>query len=364
MWTKWIAAAAVGACYRSYTPKPCPSDATNRCLPYHTIQHTTPVGNTACPDATANVTAHPAVATHALFSDFVNRQQGELDPVIDEEKQCTALGVDECTCFDSDDLKRLVETSTIDKTELTYGSVAAACGTINTTDAQVIAAARLKKVRPVAIVASAKDVPIGTYAFTCENTGPDSLFVLREDRVLAEVEGDEGEKPFTMGLFRDVALSDIQGCACNGAQITRLVVAPGTLKPTERVDNDGVWFDTSLCEKNMESCLIEEMQRDCSTCAPGQTQGRCGLFYDTICTNEPHAEPGDGTTEKADPTVAYIFAVFVVTGAVLLILSVGATHRQEPQVEKAPLMKPKAQQPQQPRKPKTPPPYGSLSLGF
>lgn len=363
MWAKWIAAAAVGACYRSYTPKPCPSEALNRCLPHHTIQHTTPTGNTACPHALSNVTRHPAAALHALFSDFVDRQQQGLDPVIDEEKQCTALGADECTCFDSTDLKRLIEASTVDKTDLTYATVAAACGTINTTDAQVIAAAHLKRVKPVAIVQSIRDVPTGTYAFTCENTGPNTFFVLREDRILAGVEGDAGEKPFTMGLFRDVALSDIRGCECNGAQVTRLVAAPGSLRPNDRIDNNGVWFDTSLCEKGMQSCLIEEMQRDCSPCAPGQVQGKCGLFYDTVCSQKPHAQTGDGTTEKADPTVAYIFAVFVVTGAVLLILSVGATHRQEPRVEEAPLIKKQAEKPQR-KQPEKAPPYGSLSLGF
>lgn len=327
MWAKWVVAAAAGACYKSYTPQPCPSDATNRCLPYHTVQHTQTQTNTECPAGGVNISRPEQILKSALFSAFIERQKNGIALVEDEEMQCAQLGTDACTCFESSDLRRLIDASTLEKTELTYATVAAACGNISTTKAEVIAEAALKSPRAVAHVARVDDVPVGTYAFSCENTGDNTFYVVKENRLLAQANPDAATQPFVQGLFRDVALSTIAGCECNNAQITRLVAMPATLKPAERVPSNDVWYDTSVCRDAMTSCLVEEMERPCTPCPPGMVQERpCGLFYDTVCGGKPYTAENRGMQDKADPTIAYILAGFLVTGALLLILGMDYEH--------------------------------------
>ena len=143
------------------------------------------------------------------------------------------------------------------KADLTYQTVAAACPLISTTDPQIIINAALKEIDVIGVVTGKEYTPVGTYGFACESD-PSTFFLLKENRMLAQVkQTNANNQPFQQGIFRSVALSNIEACKCAGEEIVELVVRPATNKAKENtIGTNDVWFDSSVCRSNLRDCLI------------------------------------------------------------------------------------------------------------
>lgn len=314
MWVAAVVIAARGACFSQFaqsgdnTASLIPND--KRKLRAFGVTHSTAGAVVGCAAAKVNVSYDAPANTYELFGDFIHQQ---ANITFAKESECEA-STNLCKCFDASELRSLIDRSRLKKTDVTYQTVAAACPLIETSDAQVIASTNLKKVRVVGIVTNKTRIPVGTYAFACLGR-PGTYFLLRENRLLAQAAGVGDVPTFHLGLFRDVALSNIENCQCEGTEVTELLAQPATLKKSHEKVPPSIWFDTSFCKANMQNCLIEEMERPCSECPPGKTVTKeCGLFNDTVCTGVAHSPQRD-----APETETSNMGTYIVLGAVAVV---------------------------------------------
>ena len=326
MWVAAIAIAARGACFINYNEKECPTnDNLIRCMPRFSASHEEDASVPKCPAAKTKIVAVSSGETPLeLFQNFID-QQGTMLLAKPDEHDCKDTG--SCRCFEDHDLARLIDTSVVEKSKITYQTVAAASSLISTTDASVIDAAAIEEVRVVGAVANKSNVPVGAYAFACRSD-PARFFVLRENRLLAQAKGETATTDyFKMGLFRDVALSSIANCDCNGEEVVELVVRPETHKGAEDTIPEDVWFDASVCRHDFKSCLIEEMERPCSECLPGQAESKaCGLFYDTVCSGTVHRDQAPVEKADVDQTAAIILLCLLIGIALIVFMSASVQH--------------------------------------
>jgi hypothetical protein len=312
MWVAAVVIAARGACFSQFAQSGDNTFQPNdkRKLRAFGVTHLNAGTVVGCSAATVNVSYDAPANTYELLGDFIDQQ---TKITFAKESECEA-GTNLCKCFDASELRSLIDRSILEKTDVTYQTVAAACPLIETADAQVIASTSLKKVRVVGIVTNKTRIPVGTYAFACLDR-PSTYFLLRENRLLAQAAGADDVPTFELGLFRDVALSKIEDCQCQGTEVTELLAQPATLKKSIEKVPPGVWFDTSFCKANMQNCLIEEMERQCSECPPGKTVTKeCGLFYDTVCTGVAHSPQADAPKTETNNT-----GIYIVLGAVAAV---------------------------------------------
>lgn len=333
MWVAGISVAALGACFHNYRTSDCSFNNPERCIPSFTVVHqnikNTNLYNSKCVAAQTQLIYSQPSINYELFSNYIS-QQGAITLANEGEQNCKTSS-DQCLCFNNSAINNLLDASTVldTKTTLAYQTVAAACPLISTTDAQVIIHAALKEIDVVGIVTGKENVPVGAYGFACESE-PNTYFLLRENRMLAQVKApqDQKEKPFIKGIFRTVALSQIEDCQCSGEEITELVVRPATNKnKDELIQSNDVWFDSSICSSNFRDCLIEEMERPCTECAAGQNEVKpCGLFYDTVCRGSPHTKSEPSDKAKIDQTAGIVMLCLFIGIALLVFMSASVEH--------------------------------------
>ena len=325
-----LSVAALGACFHRYTVSDCSVNNRERCVPYYGVNHQNNVNDTLraqCPAAQTLLTFNPPFPRYELFSNYIN-QQSTADLANAGEQDCK--GSNDCICFNNSEINTLLEASIMleTKADLTYQTVAAACPLISTTDPQIIINAALKEIDVIGVVTGKEYTPVGTYGFACESD-PSTFFLLKENRMLAQVkQTNANNQPFQQGIFRSVALSNIEACKCSGEEIVELVVRPATNKAKENtIGTNDVWFDTSVCRSNLRDCLIEEMERPCSACAAGQTEVKpCGLFYDTVCRGAAHVKSDTGEKANVDQTAGIIMLCLFIGIALLVFMSASVEH--------------------------------------
>lgn len=321
MWVAAVVIAARGACFSHFdqsgdnTASLLPND--KRKLRAFGVTHLNAGTVVGCSAAKVSVSYDAPANTYELLGDFIDQQ---TKITFAKESECEA-NTNPCKCFDASELRSLIDRSILEKTDVTYQTVAAACPLIETSDAQVIASTSLKKVRVVGVVTNKTRIPVGTYAFACRDK-PGAYFLLRENRLLAQAAGADDVPTFELGLFRDVALSRIKNCQCEGTEVTELLAQPATLKKSDEKVPPGIWFDTSFCKANMQNCLIEEMERPCSECPPGKTVTKeCGLFNDTACTGVKHSPQADAPKTETNNVGFYVVLGAVAVTALIVFMA-------------------------------------------
>ena len=343
MWVAGISVAALGACFHNYIRSDCSFNNAERCIESYKVfhQNNIPSLNPKCVAAQTRLVYNEPLINFELFSNFINQQ--DTITLANEAEQNCKEDTDRCLCFNNSAINNLLDglaypNPVLDKkTDLAYQTVAAACPLISTTVAQVIINADLKAVDVVGIVTGKEFVPVGAYGFACESD-PATFFLIRENRMLAQAMGsNDNDREFTQGIFRNVALSNIEDCQCLGEQVVELVVRPTTNKKKgDKIQSNNIWFDTSHCESNFRDCLIEEMERPCTECAAGQNEVKpCGLFYDTVCRGPPHTKSEPSDKAEVDQTAGIVMLCLFIGIALLVFMSASVEH----EVEKASISK-------------------------